>query len=56
MEGLAKKTRFDHLTGTVAFYNSYCEKGEDEQFGANPWYLSWVKQVPFYAIECEVSA
>lgn len=56
LEELAKKTGFDHLTGTVASYNSYCEKGEDEQFGANPWYLSSVKQGPFYAIECEVSA
>ncbi len=55
LEELAKKTGFDHLTGTVASYNSYCEKGEDEQFGANPWYLSSVKQGPFYAIECEVS-
>ena len=32
MEELAKKTGFDHLTGTVAFYNSYCEKIQKKGF------------------------
>ena len=51
-----KKFGLTHLAETVAKYNEYCEKGVDEQFGANKWYLSPIKEGPFYAVQCEPSA
>lgn len=56
IEELAEKTGFSHLAETVSTYNGYCDTGVDKQFSANPWYLTPVKNGPFYAIENEVSA
>ena len=56
IEELAEHFGLTNLPETVAQYNSFCEKGVDEQFGANPWYLSPVAQGPFYVVENEPSA
>jgi len=56
IEELAKFFGLTNLPATVEQYNAYCEKGVDEQFGANPWYLSPVKQGPFYVVQNEPSA
>ena len=56
LEELGEAFGLTHLAETVAQYNEYCEKGVDEQFGTNKWYLSPVKQGPFYAVQCEPSA
>ena len=56
IEELGEKFGLTHLAETVAKYNEYCEKGVDEQFGANKWYLSPIKEGPFYAVQCEPSA
>lgn len=56
LEELGEQFGLTHLAETVAQYNEYCEKGVDEQFGTNKWYLSPVAQPPFYAVQCEPSA
>ena len=56
IEELAAHFGLTNLPETVAQYNSFCEKGVDEQFGTNPWYLSPVAQGPFYVVENEPSA
>ena len=56
IEELASFFGLTHLPETVAQYNEYCEKGVDEQFGAQPWYLSPVKEGPFYVVQNEPSA
>lgn len=56
IEELAEIMGMDKLVETVTTYNGYCEKGVDEQFGTNPWYLSPVTQGPFYITENEPSA
>lgn len=56
LEELAETVGLPNLVETVATYNDYCEAGVDEQFGANPWYLSPVKTGPFYVTQNEPSA
>ncbi len=56
IEELAEQFGLTNLPETVAKYNEFCDKGVDEQFGANPWYLSKVEKGPFYAVENEPSA
>ncbi len=56
LKELAEKVGLEDLEATVKQYNEYCAKGVDEQFGANPWYLSPVSQGPFYVVENEPSA
>ena len=56
LEELAEAFGLTNLPETVAKYNEYCDKGVDEQFGTNPWYLSKVEKGPFYAVQCEPSA
>ncbi len=56
IEELAKFFGLEDLPATVAQYNGYCDAGVDPQFGAAKWYLSPVKQGPFYVTENEVSA
>ena len=56
LEELAEKFGLTDLPATVAKYNEYCDKGVDEQFGTNPWYLSKIEKGPFYAVQCEPSA
>jgi fumarate reductase flavoprotein subunit len=56
IEELAEHFGLTELANTVETYNGYCEKGVDEQFHANPWYLSPVKEGPFYVTENEPSA
>ena len=56
IEELGKFFGLTNLESTVEQYNAYCDKGVDEQFGANPWYLSPVKQGPFYVVQNEPSA
>ncbi len=56
LEELAEKFGLTDLPATVAKYNEYCDKGVDEEFGTNPWYLSKIEKGPFYAVQCEPSA
>ncbi len=56
LEELAEKFALTDLPATVAKYNEYCDKGVDEEFGTNPWYLSKIEKGPFYAVQCEPSA
>ena len=56
LEELAEKFGLTNLPETVARYNEYCDKGVDEEFGTNPWYLSKIEKGPFYAVQCEPSA
>ncbi|MCR5089825.1 MAG: FAD-binding protein [Oscillospiraceae bacterium] len=56
LEELAEAFGLTNLPETVAKYNEYCDKGVDEEFGANPWYLSKIEKGPFYAVQCEPSA
>ncbi len=56
LEELAEKFGLTNLPETVAKYNEYCDKGVDEEFGTNPWYLSKIEKGPFYAVQCEPSA
>ena len=56
IEELAEKFGLTNLPATVAKYNEYCDKGVDEEFGTNPWYLSKCETGPFYAVQCEPSA
>ena len=56
IEELAEQFNLPELPATVAKYNEYCDKGVDEQFGANKWYLSKVEKGPFYAVQNEPSA
>ena len=56
IEELAEQFGLTDLPATVAKYNEYCDKGVDEEFGTNPWYLSKIEKGPFYAVECEPSA
>jgi len=56
LEELAEAFGLTNLPETVAKYNEYCDKGVDEEFGTNPWYLSKVETGPFYAVQCEPSA
>ena len=56
LEELAEAFGLTDLPETVAKYNEYCDKGVDEEFGTNPWYLSKVETGPFYAVQCEPSA
>ena len=48
LEELAEKFGLTDLPATVAKYNEYCDKGVDEEFGTNPWYLSKIEKGPFY--------
>ena len=56
IEELAETVGLPDLVETVAKYNEYCEAGVDEQFDANPWYLTPVTTGPFYVTENEPSA
>lgn len=56
IEELGEFFGLTNLEATVKQYNTYCEKGVDEQFGTNPWYLSPVKEGPFYVVQNEPSA
>ena len=56
LEELAEKFGLTNLPETVAKYNEFCDKGVDEEFGTNPWYLSKCETGPFYAVQCEPSA
>ena len=56
LEELAEAFGLTNLPETVAKYNEYCDKGVDEEFGTNAWYLSKVETGPFYAVQCEPSA
>ncbi|MBR7074131.1 MAG: FAD-binding protein [Oscillospiraceae bacterium] len=56
IEELAEQFGLTDLPATVAKYNEFCDKGVDEEFGTNPWYLSKIEKGPFYAVECEPSA
>lgn len=56
IEELAEQFGLTNLPETVKQYNAYCEAGKDDEFGANPWYLSPVSTGPFYAVQCEPSA
>ena len=56
IEELAEKFGLTNLPETVAKYNEFCDKGVDEEFGTNPWYLSKCETGPFYAVQCEPSA
>lgn len=56
VEELAEFFGLESLPATVAQYNKYCEAGADPQFGAAKWYLSPIKQGPFYVTQNEVSA
>ncbi|MCI8567150.1 MAG: FAD-binding protein [Lachnospiraceae bacterium] len=56
IEELGKFFGLTNLAATVEQYNGYCEKGVDEQYGTNPWYLSPVAQGPFYVVQNEPSA
>jgi fumarate reductase flavoprotein subunit len=56
LEELAEAFGLTNLPETVAKYNEYCDKGVDEEFGTNPWYLSKIEKGPFYAVQCEPSA
>ncbi len=56
IEELAEAFGLTNLPETVAKYNEFCDKGVDEEFGTNPWYLSKVETGPFYAVQCEPSA
>lgn len=56
IEELGEFFGLTNLAATVERYNEYCAKGVDEQFGANPWYLSPVVQGPFYVVQNEPSA
>lgn len=53
IEEVAEKAGLDpaQVLATVERYNSFCESGVDEDFGANPWYLTPVKDGPFYITE-----
>lgn len=44
------------VVATVERYNGYCEAGVDEEFGASPWYLTPVKDGPFYITQNYQSA
>lgn len=46
----------DNVVATVERYNGYCESGVDEEFGTSPWYLSPVKDGPFYITQNYQSA
>ena len=56
LEELAEAFGLTNLPETVKKYNEYCDKGVDEEFGTNKWYLSKVETGPFYAVQCEPSA
>lgn len=56
IEELAEQFGLTNLPETVAKYNEFCDKGVDEEFGTNPWYLSKIEKGPFYAVQCEPSA
>jgi len=56
LEELAEKVGLPNLVETVKTYNEYCDAGVDLEFGANPWYLSAVKNPPFYVTQNEPSA
>ena len=56
LEELAEAFGLTNLPETVAKYNEFCDKGVDEEFGTNPWYLSKIEKGPFYAVQCEPSA
>lgn len=56
LEELADTVGLPNLVETVNQYNEYCDAGVDEQFGANPWYLTPVRTGPFYITENEPSA
>ena len=46
----------ENVVATVERYNGYCETGVDEEFGTSPWYLSPVKDGPFYITQNYQSA
>ncbi len=56
LEELAEAFGLTNLPETVKKYNEFCDKGVDEEFGTNKWYLSKVETGPFYAVQCEPSA
>lgn len=39
------------LKATIATYNSYCEAGEDPEFGRESFFLNPVSEGPFYAAQ-----
>ncbi len=53
LEDLAAQLEMDPavLVNTVETYNSYCDKGVDEQFGKDPIYLKKLASGPYYAIK-----
>lgn len=58
IEEVAEKAGLDPavVAATVERYNGFCESGVDEDFGANPWYLTPVTTGPFYITENYQSA
>ena len=54
LEELAEKMGFvgvQEFVQTVANYNSYCDAGEDLEFGRDPEKMMKIEKAPFYAIE-----
>ena len=46
----------ENVLATVEKYNGYCAAGVDEEFNANPWYLTPVETGPFYITQNYQSA
>lgn len=57
VEELADKLKInkENFVETVSNYNSYCEKGVDEEFGKHKSFLFPVKKAPFMAIKSKPS-
>jgi fumarate reductase flavoprotein subunit len=54
VEELAKQTGIDAacLKATIARYNTYCDKGHDDEFSKQPKFLRPVRKPKFYALRC----
>lgn len=53
LEDLARQinVNYDALKETIDRYNSLCEAGEDTDFGTPAFFMSTVKNPPFYAVD-----
>ncbi len=45
----------DNLVETVATYNSYCEAGEDADYGKDPENLIAIDEAPYYAVRYSIT-